>query len=180
MQGRFWLANLTMNNILTYRTASTSDIPQLKTLALLAYGQFKDVLGIENWKIMESNLSSEEKISELLSKATCFVCADGTTIVGMAYLMPQGNPTPIFQADWSYLRLVAVYPDHNGKGIAKTLTQLCIDHAKQNNEHTVALHTSEFMDAARHIYEGFGFKQLKEIEPLFGKRYWIYTLDLDR
>ncbi|MDX2173612.1 MAG: hypothetical protein SFY56_10845 [Bacteroidota bacterium] len=36
---------------------------------------------------------------------------------------------------------------------------MCIAHAKQNNEKTIALHTSEFMDAARHIYEGLGFNR---------------------
>ena len=81
--------------------------------------------------------------------------------------------------DWSYLRLVAVHPDQSGKGIAKALTQLCIDRAIQTNEHTIALHTSEFMDAARYIYEGFGFELLKEIDRIFGKRYWIYTLEIN-
>jgi len=45
-------------------------------------------------------------------------------------------------------------------------------------EKTIALHTSEFMDAARHIYEGLGFIMVKEIPPRYGKRYWLYRLDL--
>ena len=167
-----------MSNALSYRIASLQDIHQLKSLALLAYGQFQELLGAENWQIMKSNLSNEEKTADLLAKATCFVCTNADTVIGMAYIMPSGNPTPIFQADWSYIRLVAIHPDHAGKGIAKALTRKCLDHATQAGEHTIALHTSEFMNAARHIYEGFGFKQLKEIEPLFGKRYWIYTLDI--
>jgi ribosomal protein S18 acetylase RimI-like enzyme len=75
--------------------------------------------------------------------------------------------------------MVGVNPNYQGQGIAKVLTRMCIDYAKQNNEKTIALHTSEFMDAARHIYEDAGFKVLKEIPPLFGKKYWIYTLDLN-
>ena len=75
--------------------------------------------------------------------------------------------------------MVGVKPKYRGQAIAKTLTQMCIDFAKQSNEKTIALHTSEFMDAARHIYEGIGFKVLKEIPPLFGKKYWLYTLELN-
>lgn len=40
------------------------------------------------------------------------------------------------------------------------------------------LHTSEMMGAARHIYESLGFKKLREIEPRYGKKYWLYKLEL--
>jgi len=56
---------------------------------------------------------------------------------------------------------------------------MCIDRAKKNNEKVIALHTSEFMDAARHIYEGLGFKQVKELQSRYSKRYWLYTLELE-
>jgi len=77
------------------------------------------------------------------------------------------------------MRMVGVNPKHRGQGIAKTLTEMCIEFAKQSDEKTIALHTSEFMDAARHIYENIGFTVLKEIPLLFGKKYWLYTLDLN-
>ena len=51
--------------------------------------------------------------------------------------------------------------------------------ARQNGENIIALHTSEFMDTARHIYESVGFKVLKEIDQRLGKRYWLYKLDLN-
>lgn len=102
-------------------------------------------------------------------------------IVGMAHIIPNGNPADIFKIEWSYIRMVGVNPKYQGQGqgIAKTLTQMCIYKAKQTNEKTIALHTSEFMDAARHIYESLGFKILQEIDQRFGKKYWLYTLDLN-
>ncbi len=84
----------------------------------------------------------------------------------------------MFKAEWSYIRLVGVDPDYRGKGIAKNLTEMCLEFAKKTKEKIIALHTSEFMDAARHIYESLGFKVLREIEPRLGKRYWLYTLEL--
>ena len=57
------------------------------------------------------------------------------------------------------------------------LTQRCIEKAKALEEKTIALHTSEFQNAARHIYESEGFKKIKEFE-LYGKKYWIYLLEL--
>jgi ribosomal protein S18 acetylase RimI-like enzyme len=34
------------------------------------------------------------------------------------------------------------------------------------------------MDAARALYEALGFKRIKEIDPIFGKKYWLYQLEL--
>jgi ribosomal protein S18 acetylase RimI-like enzyme len=96
----------------------------------------------------------------------------------MAYLVASGHPGGAFQVDWSYIRMVGVDPAHQGKGIARQLMNRCIDHAKQSGERTVALQTSEMMDAARHLYESIGFKQQGEVEPHFGKRYWLYLLSL--
>jgi ribosomal protein S18 acetylase RimI-like enzyme len=63
-------------------------------------------------------------------------------------------------------------------GIATALTKMCIDRARALNEKTIALHTSEMMDAARHIYEKIGFTILQEIPPRLGKKYWLYTMEL--
>jgi ribosomal protein S18 acetylase RimI-like enzyme len=114
----------------------------------------------------------------LISISQTFVCTYNDEIIGVAHIVPHGNPTNVFDAEWCYIRKVAVHPHYRGHGISKILTTMCIDHAKNTKEKIIALHTSEFMDAARHIYENLGFKKINEIEPLFGKRYWLYTLAL--
>jgi ribosomal protein S18 acetylase RimI-like enzyme len=98
-------------------------------------------------------------------------------VIGMAYLVPSGNPTHIYPADWSYIRMVGVNPEYRGKGIAKRLTQMCVDYAKQSNEKIVSLHTSEKMDDARHIYESIDFTIYKEIDPIYEMKYWLYKLE---
>lgn len=167
-----------MTNDLIYRPGTVNDLPQLKELGLIAYGEFANILTPENWEKMKASLSDEEKLTQLTDVAKVYVCAHRGEIVGMAYLVPHGNPTPIYPAEWAYIRLVGVHPHHRCKGIAKTLTQQCINYAKRTGEKTIGLHTSEMMDAARHIYEGFGFKMQKEIDNPFGVKYWLYSLDL--
>lgn len=163
---------------LTYRTATFQDKDKLMQLGIASYTPYKTILGQEHWEKLNSFLHDEERVIELLGKATCFICLNEADIVGMAYFVPHDNPWDIFKAEWSYIRMVGVHPDYAGRGIAKTLTQRCIACAKETGEHTIALHTSEFMDAARHIYEKTGFTQVMEIEPRLGKRYWLYMLDL--
>ncbi len=167
-----------IKNKLTYRNGTINDVGQLQKLGIISYGQFQNVLTPDNWAIFNKNLQDQQRLLDLLKVAKCFVCLNNDEIIGMAYIIPSGNPTELFKAEWAYIRMVGVKPDYQGQGIAKALTKMCIDFARQNNEQTVALHTSEFMDAARHIYESFGFKILEEISPLFGKKYWLYTLDL--
>ena len=167
-----------MNTELEYREGSTDDLKELKELGLITFGQYAPQLNPEHWKTLHDNLQNENRLAELIAISKVFVCTHNKVIVGRAFLVPKGNPTPIFEPGWAQIRMVGVHPDFTGKGIAKELTRLCINEAKTTKETVIALHTSEMMDAARHIYENAGFKQIKEIDPLFGKRYWLYQLEL--
>lgn len=160
-----------------YREGNLSDATELKALGIISYAQFSEILSQENWEMLNEYLHDDNALNELILKSKVFVCVD-EKIVGMAFLVPSGNPTPIFESDWSYIRMVGVHPEYRGKGIAKRLTQMCVDYAKETNESTIALHTSEIMDDARHVYELIGFRQIKELPLLYGKRYWLYQLEL--
>jgi ribosomal protein S18 acetylase RimI-like enzyme len=165
-------------NEFTYRSATIKDKTELQELAIAAYSPFATLMTAENANRLIAGLKDEDRMTSLINSSKCFVCVDQGKIIGMAFIIPHGNPWDIFEAEWSYIRMVGVHPDYRGKGIAKKLTHMCITFAKDTHEKTIALHTSEFMDDARHIYESLGFKKVKEIEPRFGKRYWLYQLDL--
>lgn len=167
-----------MANTIVYRHTTLADLEQVKHLGLISYGQFTDVLGTENWEQMKSVIDNNDNWHHILTDSTGFVCCDEEKIVGMAFIFPSGKGWHFFKPEWSYLRMVGVDPAYSGKGIAKTLTQKCIAHAKQNGEKIIALHTSEFMDAARHIYESAGFKVKEPLEGRYGKKYWLYTMEL--
>jgi ribosomal protein S18 acetylase RimI-like enzyme len=167
-----------MKNSLIYRRGAVADKAALMQLAFAAYSQHADVLGAENWEIMKGNLNDEPRFSELLEKAASFVCVHDGSIVGAAYLMPSGNPTDFFKPEWCYIRMMGVHPEYSNNGIAKELAKMCLGHARETNETTMALHTSEFMDAARHVYERMGFTKLRQIDDFYGKKYWVYTLTL--
>jgi ribosomal protein S18 acetylase RimI-like enzyme len=163
-----------------YRNGTKDDIADLKNLAIKSWGQFRKELTTENWQKLYDSLNNDETYTELLENSTCFVSiTDNDKIVGMSFLVPRGNPTEIYDKEWCYIRFVTVDPNFGGQGIGRKLTNLCIDTARQTNEKIIALHTSELMDKARHIYESIGFEILKEIDQRLGKRYWLYKLDLN-
>ena len=167
-----------MNNSLIYREGKIIEKEPLQQLGILSYNQFSKILSPADWDTMDRFLNNNSMWDQLVNNSKIFVCEDKEKIIGMAYLVPSGNPTHIYPADWSYIRMVGVNPEYRGKGIAKRLTQMCIDYAKQSNEKIVGLHTSEKMDDARHIYESLGFTIFKEIDPIYGMKYWLYKLEL--
>ena len=162
----------------TYRSASIKDTEQLVRLSIDSYSPYLTLLSAEHANKLASVIKDKEKITVLLETGKCFVAIHQNKIVGMAYLIRNGHPFAFYQPEWAQIRMVGVHPDYQGMGIAKKLTQMCITHAKDTGEKTIALHTSEFMDAARHIYEGLGFIKERELDPIFGKRYWLYLLTI--
>jgi ribosomal protein S18 acetylase RimI-like enzyme len=164
---------------MNYRQGFTEDLKGLKELALKSWQQFQKELTVDNWQRLFNNVSNDQTYLDLLSTSHCFVCEnEHKEIVGMAFIVPSGKQHDIFEKEWAVIRFVTVNPSFGGQGIVKRLTKMCIEWAKQNNEKTIALHTSEMMQSARHIYESFGFIILKEIEHRLGKRYWLYTLEI--
>ena len=161
-----------------YRKAELKDVPALRTLGLASYGRLKNNLTPENWKKMESVITSDQTFPVLVSTTYSFVYEENSRLSGMAFLVPSGNPTKIYSADTSYIRMVGVHPEADGKGIAQALTSLCIAKAKETGEKIISLHSAEIMNAARHIYEKAGFKKVRLLDEHYGLPYWLYQLDI--
>lgn len=163
-----------------YRKGNINDVQGLRNLAIHSWKEYKDVLSLNHWNNLNKILTNEITFINLLNQSHCILCESNEhEIIGMAYLVPKGNPTDIYDKEWSYIRFLSVHPNFSGNGIGRMLTEKCIEYAKENKEHIVALHTSEIMSKARKLYENLGFKILREIDPRLGKKYWLYTLRLD-
>lgn len=166
-----------MNMGLKYREANADDLEGLRQLGKISYEEFSGVLSSENWKILSAILESEENVLHLIEISKIFICEINSDIIGMIYFIPKGNPTELYQSDWCYIRFLGVDPKYRGFGIGKELVNSCLRYAKKTREKTIALHTSEFMNHARIMYEKIGFKRIREIKRL-GKKYWVYTMKL--
>lgn len=161
------------------REGNSNDLHQVKKLALETWQQYREILTEENWTRLSSTLNNDETYNRLLTASYAFVCEnDEGEIVAMSFLVPSGNPTEIYSSDQSYIRFVTVSASCAGLGLGQRLTEKCIEKARQTGEQLVALHTSEFMDKARHIYEKLGFRVIRDLPEILGKRYWLYELHL--
>jgi len=161
------------------RKGTINDLISVKELGQNTWKQFEKKLTNENWNTLSKILSSENLYKDLLKNSTSFVCENETgVVIGMSFLVSSGNPTELYNTDQCYIRFVTVAEEYKGLKIGQKLTEECIAFAKKNGEKKIALHTSEFMDKARYIYEKLGFKIIREIEPRYGKKYWLYEMNL--
>ena len=120
-----------------YRKGTMKDKDKLQELGILSYSQHQQAMTPENWNKYNSFMSNPETFEYLMNTSTCFLCEYENKIIGMAFLVSNGHPTEMFEGKWSYIRMVGVNPSFGGKGIAKKLTQLCIEYAKETNENYV-------------------------------------------
>jgi ribosomal protein S18 acetylase RimI-like enzyme len=171
--------NLKLPVKMIIRKGNIHDLNSVKHLGQDTWKQFEKDLTTENWGKLSSLLSNESLYRDLLQNSISFICENETgEIIGMSFLVASGNPTEIYHEEQCYIRFVTVSEKYRGLKLGQKLTKECIDHAKNSGEKKIALHTSEFMDKARHIYEKLGFKIIKEIEPRYGKKYWLYEMSL--
>jgi len=163
---------------LIYRKAEEEDLEALRDLGLAAYGRLKVYLSPANWEKMKQVILSEDNFPPLINQSYGVVCQENQSLLGMAFLVPSGNPTKIYTKDTCYIRMVGVHPDAGDQGIAQTLTHLCIEKAKESGERKISLHSAEVMFAARHIYEKLGFQKIRLLDEHYGLPYWLYEYEL--
>lgn len=145
-------------------------------LAVQAFQQFEPLLAPGLWEQMASGVSATTQLrngGELL-----VAVEDGVLLGSVVYCSPGAMEQTYFPDDWAFMRVMSVPPQNRRKGAARALAKACLDLARADGVPTFGLHTSEAMHEARALYESLGFTRGRELTPIFGLRYWVYSLDL--
>ncbi|EAP99058.1 acetyltransferase, putative [Janibacter sp. HTCC2649] len=94
-------------------------------------------------------------LSELVDNGDTSVLLTGEPAIGLAILRFR---TATWAAEKeAYLAEFYVAPDHRGHGIGRQFLTEVLEHARERGATYVDLNTSEDDEAARHLYEDFGF-----------------------
>lgn len=101
-----------------YRTGFPSDVPELKKLWQLCFGDDPDYI--------------DRFFEDLYLPEHMAVCADGAAPVSMVAFLPCTLRTPGGDAPWAYLYAMATHPQYQGRGLGQNLLRFAWDYARRS------------------------------------------------
>jgi DNA-binding MarR family transcriptional regulator/N-acetylglutamate synthase-like GNAT family acetyltransferase len=103
----------------------------------------------------------------------CWIAERDGEFLGCVFVVEKDKHT-------AQLRALLVEPSARGLGLGKQLVAECIRFARQKRYRKMVLWTNSVLDAARHVYQSFGFQLVKQGKlRAFGKNLVEQTWELD-
>jgi ribosomal protein S18 acetylase RimI-like enzyme len=103
-------------------------------------------------------------------------------VVGCATFVPDGSSpwAELLEGDEAGLRMLAVDPACQGRGVGAALLDACIDRARARSRSALFLHSTPLMLAAHHLYERAGFVRVPDRDwtPEPDVPLWAFRLEL--
>jgi GNAT superfamily N-acetyltransferase len=109
------------------------------------------------------------------------VGGSGEMLGGITYVRGPDDPySENLRPGEAGIRMLAVSPATQGRGIGRALVVACVELARRAGRERLVLHTSPRMQAAIHLYESMGFSRRPEIDfsPVPGVHIIGYALEL--
>jgi ribosomal protein S18 acetylase RimI-like enzyme len=104
----------------------------------------------------------------------------GELLGGVTYVGGPDNPySEELREGEAGIRMLAVHPGRQGRGVGRALTRACVDRACAEGRAAVILHTGTWMPVAIRLYESLGFARQPErdFSPAPGVALIAYSLD---
>jgi GNAT superfamily N-acetyltransferase len=89
---------------------------------------------------------------------------DGDALVGSVTFVPDASSlyAEHLEPGEAGVRMLAVEPRAQGRGVGRALVDACIGRAKELRRTALILHTTPWMTAAHHLYEASGFDRFPD------------------
>lgn len=81
--------------------------------------------------------------------------------------------------DAAWIRMLAVEPGVERRGVGRALTVACIERARAQGRARILLNTGEPQVAAQRLYEGLGFHRLPELDEHVEDDFWLRAYGLE-
>jgi ribosomal protein S18 acetylase RimI-like enzyme len=110
------------------------------------------------------------------------VDGDGAVLGGVTYVGDRSSPAAEFdEPDAAGIRMLAVAPAAQGRGVGEALTRACIDRAVAAGRAQMILHSTDWMTTAHRIYERLGFRRDPSLDQHVDGEFWLraFRLRLD-
>ena len=87
---------------------------------------------------------------------------DGALVGGVTYVPGLGPYAEFGDEDAAGIRMLAVDPEHQRRGVGRILTEVCMQRARESGRARIVLHSTPWMPAAHRLYESLGFVRAPE------------------
>jgi ribosomal protein S18 acetylase RimI-like enzyme len=153
-------------------------------VADLTEAAYREVLGD---RLGDGYLAELRDVARRAREAVVLVAVDGARdeaggpVVGSVTYVPGPGPWAEFEGDdEAGIRILAVHPAAQGRGVGTALVEACIALARLEGRRRLSLHTVSTMAPAMRLYERLGFRRAPERDwPLeSGTVLLAYVLDL--
>lgn len=89
---------------------------------------------------------------------------DGVLAGTVSHVRGPGPYAEYEDPDAAGIRMLAVLPAFQGRGIGEALVRACLDQAVADGRQRVYLHTTLWMDSAQRLYQRIGFVRAPELD----------------
>jgi ribosomal protein S18 acetylase RimI-like enzyme len=130
------------------------------TAAAVVLRAYRELMGDE---LGEEYAAVLGDISDRAGKAEVLVATDGDALLGCVTYVPGPGPYAEFDdRDAAGIRMLAVAPSAQGRGIGASLVRECLRRAEEAGRARVVLHSTPKMAAAQRLYAREGFQRATE------------------
>lgn len=114
-----------------------------------------------------------------------WVAEDDGALAGTVSYVPRSGPYAEFEDHRaSGIRMLAVLPEFQGRGIGEALVRACLERARADGRERVYLHTTPWMVTAQRLYRRIGFVRAPELDwlpvPSVSLTAYVYELGAPR
>jgi ribosomal protein S18 acetylase RimI-like enzyme len=92
------------------------------------------------------------------------------------------GPGPYHEGEFgaaASMRMLAVAPEAQGRGVGRALVSACIERARADGRPGIGIYTRPFMTAAHRLYASLGFRRVPELDWEFEPGEWLWSMRLD-
>ena len=148
-----------------FRKAAKEEFYKIRSLYGNLIDQEKDDPSFPRWK--KGIHPSDEMIQNSIDREELYVLADGDEIVACVIANAEkvdgysDAPWQIDSDEVIVLHVLAVHPDHRGKGLARRLVENVIEQERKVGKKTLRLDVIENNTTAEKLYQKLGFKYIQ-------------------
>lgn len=142
------------------RAVRSSEYETVGDLTLRAYQSLPEFTNTGGYEDELKDVAGRARDAEVF-----VALVEGRIVGGITFVADSTSPLSEWDdAAAAGIRMLAIVPEAQGKGLGRALTAYSIERARGLGKTCLLLHSTDFMQSAHRLYESMGFVRTPEID----------------